>query len=144
LIVYFDTSALVPIVIEEDTSITATRLWREADRVISSRLLCVEARAALAMARRIGRLNDKTLRRAVRGLEDLVAELDVVEVTADLACRAGTFAETFGLRGYNAIHLASAVLVNDQDLVLATGDRDLLQAVKNVGLGVANLRDPLK
>ena len=117
----------------------ATRLWHEADRVISSRLVYVEARAALAMAQRIGRLDEEMLRLAVRGLEDLVAELDVVEVTADLVRQAGTIAEEFGLRGYDAIHLASAVLVNDQDLVLAAGDRGLLMAVRSLGLGVANL-----
>jgi predicted nucleic acid-binding protein len=139
LIVYFDTSALVPIVIEEDSSENCGRLWDLADRVVSSRLVYAEGRAALAQARRIGRLSDKLLREAVRNFEDLVDELDAVEVTAELVHRAGALAEKLGLRGYDAIHLASAEAVNDRDLVLATGDRALLQAARSLGLRVANL-----
>jgi len=46
--VYFDTSAIVPIVIEEPSSKVASRLWDEADRVVSSCLVYAEGRAASA------------------------------------------------------------------------------------------------
>jgi len=140
LIVYFDTSALVPLVIEESTSATAARLWREADRVISSRLIYAEARAALGLAHRIGRLDKKRLRDSVGRLDWLVTDLDVVEVTEELVQRAGMLAESLGLRGYDAIHLSSAELVRDTELVLAAGDHDLLQAARTLGLGTADLR----
>lgn len=52
MIAYFDTSAFVPLVIDEPSSPTAQRLWDIADRVVSVRLLYPETRAALAMARR--------------------------------------------------------------------------------------------
>ena len=141
MIVYFDTSAIVPIVIEEETSAAGTRLWQQADRVISSRLVYAEARATLAMAGRLGRLDDQNLRDAVSGLESLVADLDMVEATDRLIRRAGELAESFGLRGYDPVHLASAELANDADLVVAAGDHSLLQAAKTLGLGIANLRD---
>jgi hypothetical protein len=139
VIVYFDTSAFVPIVIEESTSRVAARLWREADRVVSNRLLYAEARAALAMAHRMKRIDDPGLRAAVKGVDDLVAELDMVEVTDDLVRKAGAHAEALALRGYDAVHLASAKLVDDGDLVLASGDRDLVKAARSIGLGVADL-----
>jgi predicted nucleic acid-binding protein len=38
VIAYFDTSAIVPLIIEEATSPTCRRLWNDATRVASSRL----------------------------------------------------------------------------------------------------------
>ena len=140
MIIYFDTSALVPLVVDEATTDAVTRLWRAADRVLSSRLIYVEARSALAMARRLGRLDDTRLRGAVVHLEALVGDLDVVEVTDELVHRAGGLAEAFGLRGYDAVHLASAELVRDPELFVASGDGSLVEAATSLGLGTANIR----
>jgi len=139
LIAYFDTSAMVPIVIEESTSEVAARLWDAAERVVSSRLIYVEARAALSLAHRMGRLDARSRREAVRSLDVLVADLDVVEVTDMLVRHAGMLAESQALGCYDAIHLASAELVNDGEVVLVTGDQDLIEAAVNLGLGTANL-----
>jgi predicted nucleic acid-binding protein len=139
LIVYFDTSAFVPIIVEENTSVAASRLWIDADRVISSRLLYAETRAALAMANRLGRLDNKQLRDAVHQVEDLINDVDKVEVTDGLVRRAGALTQTLHLRGYDAVHLASAELVRQDDLVVATNDRALRAASQDLGLSVANL-----
>lgn len=142
MIVYFDTSAIVPIVIEEASSLTASRLWDDADRVVSSRLVYVEGRAALAMARRMDRLEDDELRIAVQDFESLHEQLDIVEVTTVLVHDAGSLAERFALRGYDAVHLASAQLVQDPDLVLAAGDLSLLNAAQALGIATSNLQNP--
>lgn len=142
MIVYFDTSAVIPVVIEEPTSRAASRLWDEADRVISSRLVYAETRAALALARRMERVDDAGLRNAVADFESLYRQLDLVEVTEKLVKSAGSLAEQFALRGYDAVHLASAELVNDPELVLAAGDQNLRQAAQALGIAVANLQGP--
>lgn len=139
MIVYFDTSALLPIVIEEPTSATASRLWDEADRVVSSRLVYVEGRAALAMARRMDRLDQRQMRTAVEDFEAVGEQLDFIEVTENLVGAAGALAEQFGLRGYDAVHLASAQQLNDPELVLAAGDHALLDAARVVGIATADL-----
>lgn len=139
MIVYFDTSALLPIVIEEPTSATASRLWDDADRVVSSRLVYVEGRAALAMARRMDRLDEHQLRTAVEDFEAVHEQLDFIEVTENLVGEAGALAEQFGLRGYDAVHLASARLLNDPELVLAAGDQTLLGAARAAGIATADL-----
>jgi uncharacterized protein len=139
LIVYFDTSALLPIVIEEPTSATASRLWDDADRVVSSRLVYVEGRAALAMARRMDRLDDRQLRMAVEGFEAVHEQLDIIEVTRDLVVKAGGLAHRYGLRGYDAVHLASARLLDDPELVLASGDLALVRAAAAVGMSTADM-----
>jgi predicted nucleic acid-binding protein len=142
VIVYFDTSAIVPVVIEEASSLTASRLWDDADRVVSSRLVYAEGRAALAMARRMDRLEDDELRTAVRDFESLHEQLDIVEVTAGLVHDAGSLAERFSLRGYDAVHLASARLLQDPDVVLAAGDLSLLKAAQALGIATSNLQNP--
>jgi predicted nucleic acid-binding protein len=139
LIVYFDTSAFLPIVIEEQTSAIASRLWDEADRAVSSRLLYVEGRAALAMARRMDRLDERQLRTAVNDFEALHEQLDMIEITESLVGEAGALAERFGLRGYDAVHLASARLVNDPEMVLAAADQTLLGAARAAGIATADL-----
>ena len=47
MIAYFDTSALVPLLIEEESTPTCQELWEQADDVASSQLFFVEAAAAL-------------------------------------------------------------------------------------------------
>ncbi len=53
MIVYFDTFAFIPLIIEEPSSESCKRLWNEATRVVSVRLHYAEARAALARAQRL-------------------------------------------------------------------------------------------
>ena len=139
MIAYFDTSALIPLVIEEPTSESAARLWDGAGRVASVRLVYPEARAALAQAHRMGRLGSRQLRAAVSGLDSLDRQLDHVELTAPLAARAGQLAEEYELRGYDAVHLAAVELIADEDLVVVAGDQDLRSAVHALGLATANL-----
>ncbi len=139
MIVYFDTSAVLPLVIEEPSSRTAAQLWDEAERVVSSRLVYPEGRAALAMALRMRRIEEEELHVAVDAFEILHGQLDMVEVTEELVRSAGGMAEQFHLRGYDAVHLASVREIADPDLVLAAGDLSLLAAAEALGIAVANL-----
>ncbi len=70
-------------------------------------------------------------------LDELVDELDIVEVGADLAARAGHLAEVHALRGYDAVHLACAEMLADDELVLVAGDGQLLEAATALGLRTA-------
>ncbi|MDA8189102.1 MAG: type II toxin-antitoxin system VapC family toxin [Dehalococcoidales bacterium] len=139
MIVYFDTSAIVPVVIEEPASEIATRLWVEADRVVSSRLVYAEGRAALAMACRMDRIDERGLWQAIDEFEILHEQLDLIEVTESLVRDAGGLAQQLSLRGYDAVHLASARVVADAEMVLAAVDQRLLTAAGTVGITTANL-----
>ena len=137
MISYFDTSALIPLLIEERGSVIAVRLWDASDRVASARLAYPEARAALAQAQRSRRITNTDHRRAVANLDELVDELDIVEIDTDLAARAGHLAEAHALRGYDAVHLACAERLADDDLVLVAGDGQLLEAATALGIQTA-------
>jgi len=136
LIAYFDTSAVVPLLIEEAGTGRCEEQWSAADRVVSVRLVEVEARAALAQARRQGRLTERQLRSTVAALDGLLAQLDVVDIDDDLVSQAAELAEGHALRAYDAVHLAAALAVADDDLVLVAGDRALLAAGTALGLAV--------
>jgi uncharacterized protein len=139
VIAYFDTSAVVPLLIAEPGSARATSLWDGADRVVSVRLLYPETRAALAQAERLGRLTAPQLRGAVTEFDSLFEVIDLVEVDHPLAVRAGELAEARRLRGYDAIHLAAAERVRDPDVVVIAGDGALLDAAAAEGMAVAAL-----
>jgi predicted nucleic acid-binding protein len=134
---YFDTSALVPLIVEEAGSLEARRQWLGADRVASARVVYAEAHAALAQAARVGRIAAGDLGGAVSTLISLYEQLDLVEISDVLVRRAGALAERHALRGYDSIHLAAADLVNDPGLVFVAGDTGLCDAAELAGLSVA-------
>jgi uncharacterized protein len=139
LIVYFDTSAFVPLLRDEPTTEQAERLWADAELAVSSRLLYVEARAAVARVHRQERLDRGEQRRAVARLDQLVGDVVLVEITDPVVRRAADLAEALALRGYDAVHLGSAELLADPELVFASGDKKLLQAALDLGVTTAKL-----
>jgi predicted nucleic acid-binding protein len=139
VIAYYDTSAVVPLLIAEPGSARATSLWDGADRVVSVRLLYPETRAALAQAERLGRLTARQLRGAVTEFDSLFEMIDLVKVDHPLAVRAGELAEARRLHGYDAVHLAAAERVRDPDVVVIAGDGALLDGAAAEGMAVAAL-----
>ncbi len=139
MIAYFDTSAIIPLLIEESGTDAAGTIWDEAERLVSTRLARVEARAALAQAARIGRISARQLESSKHELDGLLVQLDLVDVDADLVRRAGDLAETHALRAYDAVHLAAAQRVLDADLVMVAGNRALLTAAEVTGMTIATV-----
>jgi uncharacterized protein len=139
---YFDSSALVKLLIEEEGSNEAAALWDGADVVLGSRVGYPEVRAALASAHRDHRLTDDQLQQA-RGLwEDFWGALRLVDLTEGVARRAGDLSEEHALSGADAIHLASAELLTADGPVVATWDSRLHAAVSALGLAVLPASGP--
>jgi uncharacterized protein len=90
----------------------------------------------VALARRMGRIETDILQSAVRAIDSLYAELRIIGIDDALARSAGELAELHGLRGYDAVHLASAISVEDAELVTVTWDRDLADAAAASGYAV--------
>ena len=85
----------------------------------------------------MGRIDTDTLRSAVRAIDDLYAELRVIGIDGALARSAGELAELHGLRGYDAVHLASAISVGDPGLLTVTWAHDLADGAVACGYAVA-------
>ncbi len=124
-VVYFDTSALVKLVVEEPGSDVVAALWDRCDTAVSSRLAYPEVCAALAAAERNRRLEGEALATCRRSWERTWTELRPVELTARVAETAGRLSERRSLSGADAVHLASAVEIGARHLVMAVWDRRL-------------------
>ena len=106
--------------------------------LVSSQLVHPEARAALAAAARGRRIDESTQVSAVATLEDLYAQLRVVAIDEPLARQAGDLATQHALRGYDAVHLACALHLQGDDILLATWDNALNSAARATGQLIAN------
>jgi len=113
-------------------------LWDRADLIVASQLVYPEARAALAAAARAGRIDGSTHLSAVDTLEDLYAQLRIVAIDEPLAREAGDLAAQHALRGYDAVHLACALHLEGDDILLATWDNALNSAARATGQLIAN------
>lgn len=134
MIGYLDTAALVPLLVNEPTTPSCQRFWNDCDTVVTNRIAFAEASAALAMAERLDRIRPRDYARAITALDGLWYQLDLVEVDDLLVHRAGELARRHALRGYDAVHCASAELLDDPELVAATGDGRLLAAWTDLGI----------
>ena len=114
----------------------ATELWSAPLRAASSILCYPEGCAALAAARRGGRLSVAGYGRARDEFESLQSELPLVGIDGPLARQAGELAEKLRLRGYDAVHLASALALGT-DTTLVSWDEDLRRAAAKSGCAVA-------
>src|SRR4051794_18658370 len=124
-LVYFDSSALVKLVVEELGTDLASELWDGCDAALSSRLAYPEVRAALMASHRNSELTANGLRAAEAAWEQFWAAVRPVELTPRVELRAGALAARRALRGADAVHLASALAVGSPEVVVAVWDRQL-------------------
>ncbi|MBU4533226.1 MAG: type II toxin-antitoxin system VapC family toxin [Eubacteriales bacterium] len=114
MIVYLDTSALIKLYVQEIGSKSIRSLVNASSVVATSKVAYVEARAALARAQREGILDENSYHLVVGALKKDWASYLSVEVSEVLITLAGDLAEQHRLRGFDAIHLASAVTIRRQ------------------------------
>lgn len=127
---------MIKLVVAEDGSELAVELWGLPYPAASSVLAYPEARAALAAALKAGRLTPAGHARSLADFEVKQAELLVIGVDPSLARHAGGLAEELGLRGYDAVHLASALALGG-DATVVSWDRELSRAARSSGCATA-------
>lgn len=132
-IVYFDSSAFVKLLVEEEGSDEAAILWDGCDAAVSSRLAYPEVCAALAAATRAHRLEPADHDRVARVWDDFWAAVRPVELSAAISQHAGDLARRHALRGADAVHLASARAIGE-DVIFAAWDRRLRSGAISVGI----------
>lgn len=142
-IVYFDSSALVKLVVDEAGSGLAASTWDGCDSALSSRLAYPEVRAALGAAGRNHDLDNAELATAEQAWEEYWSSVRPVELTRLVERHAGQLARIHGLRGADAVHLASALAIRDPELIFAVWDERLHEGARASQLSVvpADLHD---
>jgi len=140
VVAYFDTSALVPLLIDEPSSASCRRAWNDESVVTSSSLAYVEVHAALAQATRMDRLSTDEHRRAVQAFEVLWGDVAQIAPGAAVLRSAAVVTASHALRGYDAVHCASALAAASDDFVAVAGDHALLRAWSDLGIPVVDTR----
>lgn len=139
MILYLDTSAIVKLYVEEEGSSTVRSAVGAAGVIATSRVAYAELHAALAAACRMQRITV-----AERAAAAAVFRVDwraylVVNVTQALVELAGDLVLAHELRGFDAIHVASAVLLRQrtrQEVQFMTWDRRMSEAAAALGFPV--------
>jgi predicted nucleic acid-binding protein len=139
MILYLDSSALVKRYVAESGSPEVNQWISIALPSATSLVTRAEVAAAICRAAHLGWVEAAESRRALEAFStewETLGRLPVLEATvrraADLACR-------HNLRGYDAVHLACALLYQDGlglPVTLATFDRLLWQAGQAEGLAL--------
>lgn len=137
MICYLDSSAMVKLYVDEEASDTVRELVEGAVVVGTCSVAYAEVRAALARGLREGALDEAGYRRAVASLQaDWSSFLSLVPIDS-LLFLAGDLAEEYRLRGFDAIHLAAAVVLQrkvKEAVMFACWDGRLWEAALAYGL----------
>lgn len=121
----------------EEGSIRAGELWTLDLPLVSCSITYAETSAAIAAAHRRKRLSRAARNEALRRLDAEWEALTPVDVDDWLAQAAGRVAVRHGLRGMDAIHLASALIFAEADPIVVTWDSALRRASRAEGLTVS-------
>lgn len=139
MIAYLDASALVKRYVVERRSRETIELTATAEMIAVSIVSRAEVAAAFAKAARIGLVTPEIARNAQRRFAEDWPDLLRIPVTEALVERADGLAWEHGLRGYDAVQLASGLTWQEsvgEEIILATFDQQLRDAAKRTGLKV--------
>ncbi len=125
MILYLDTSALVKLYADEPGRREVEGSVRAARVVAVSEIGYVEARSALARKEREGSFSADEHDAAVEQLrQDFREVLLSRPVTGDVITRAGDLTRKHSLRAYDAVHLATALVLREEAQELAKSSRE--------------------
>lgn len=142
---FWDTSALVPVLVDEPATSAARRSLAEDRSVVVWWGTGVECTAAVSRASRDGRLSPPAHGSALRDLEAWRAEWIEVEPTSPLRLVAERLARTHPLRAADALQLAAAISAAEgspSTLPFVTGDARLADAAILEGFPVIRFDRP--
>lgn len=137
MILYLDASALVKRYVAEPGTSEVAKAIAGAEVVGTSIITRAEVAAALNRAVRVGTLTHEAAVSALQVFRSEWPNWVRVQATEMLVARADALAWELGLPGYDALHLASALLWKDgmdEKVTMATFDRQLWEAARQRGL----------
>jgi len=137
MILFCDTSALIKLYIVEDGSDALKTQLSSAEAVAVCRIAWAEAHAALSRRAREVPKDALTIEQAKLALKADWPHFVVLEIDQPLVERAGEYADTFALRGYDSIQLAAAFetgRISQLPIFFACFDTRLNKAAKLLGM----------
>jgi hypothetical protein len=138
-IIYFDTSALVKKYIEELGSDQISESYSRAELIGTAMITPPEMASALSRAMRMKIIGEDKASEAWNMFSKDWDTYFIVDVNQALIGQASALVWEQGLRGYDAVHLASLIAWKDAlgaDITLATYDAELWETAKRLNIHV--------
>jgi predicted nucleic acid-binding protein len=137
MILYLDTSALVKRYFEETYSTEVIRAWESALAIGTSAVAYAELMAAVYRKATEARVKKSLIQNILRAFQEDWSSFVIVEVDNRLNETIRKVIVGYKLRGFDAIHLASALTIGSavsDDFLFACYDERLRQAAQAEGL----------
>lgn len=135
MILYLDASALVKRYIQEKDSEKVNAWIEAAEMIVTGLITRVEVSAAIARARRMNLLSPEEALSALRQFQSEWESYLRLPITENTVMRGDTIAYEYDLRGYDATHLACALIWQEtlgMPVTIASFDNQLLEAARDV------------
>lgn len=143
MILFCDTSALIKLYLVEAHSDTVKKMATGVEAIAVCRIAWAEAHAALARRERETPEDELLIDMARQSLAKDWPHYLILEVNQDLVVKAGDFADTFALRGYDSVQLAAAHQaqhISGIPVLFACFDLRLNKAAQLLGMEAAFLQ----
>ncbi len=137
VILYLDTSSLVKLYVEEDESSKVDALVKSSEVTATSLVAYAEARAAFARRFREKAFTKNGYNRLKEFFDKDWSRYLILSVTEDMIRLASDLAEKHALRGFDSIHLASALTLRQElssPILFSCFDDNLQKASEREGL----------
>ncbi len=141
---FWDTSAIVPLIVREATSEDLRGLYREEPLNVVWWGTPAECASAIGRRERDGAMSLPQATETLRQLDALARSWVEVQPVAPLRDRARRLLRVHSLRAADALQLAAALAVGDEapDMEFMSLDRRLVEAAQREGLQTATWPDP--
>ena len=136
MILYLDTSALVKRYFKEPFSEAVITRWQEAEEIVTSSVAYAEALAAFYRKKRATGFDDVLMENIVADLQADWSGFIRIQVTDELNQYVDKAIKAYPLRGFDAIHLASAMIMHEKfpvEFLFVCFDQKLTQAAQTEG-----------
>ena len=137
MILYLDTSAILKRYFQESFSEEVESKWNQAKAVVSSAVAYAETMATMSRKKNEADLDGKTIQKTRNAFKTDWNSFTRVEVTNELNQYIDQVLQKHFLRGFDAIHLASALMIHERfplNFFFACFDQRLNQAARLEGL----------
>lgn len=139
MILYLDTSALVKRYFYEPYSDDIISRWKSATQIVTSFVAYAETMASLYRKKRESDLADTVILKTIDSFHHEWKSFIRVEVNDALNGYIDRIVKKYPLRGFDAIHLASAIVIHErlsEDFLFACFDDRLTSAAQLEGLEI--------
>lgn len=131
MVIYLDTSSLVKLYVEEEDSPDVAGLVKASKITATSMIAYPEARAALARRFKENMFKPREYRRLISFFNEDWENYMIIRLTKNLVSLAGDLSEKHGLRGFDSIHLSSAMTLCQElatPVIFSCSDQKLQRA----------------